>query len=72
MTQVQQFWDLKKAADRKGKQSTQVRAQEELMNFAKKITDLEQFGKYADYVKSWANAELVTNSFGKKLYVKRG
>lgn len=67
---VQKFWELKKSIDRKSKPANKVRAQEELMRFASKITDFSEFGKYADYVKSWANAELVTNDFGRKLYVK--
>ena len=71
-----EFWALYQASKRKTTLGQRARAQEELLDFAKQHVPktqagrIEVFGKYADFAKSWADGELVTNRFGKKLYVK--
>ena len=73
---VDRFWEINNAIGAKTAQKGKLKAQRDLMEFAQSELnglDIDAiFGKYAGFVKSYINAELVTNKFGKILYVKRG
>ena len=71
-----EFWALYQVSKRKTNSGQRARAQEELLDFAKEhILPLAEaeiaqiFGKFAEFATKWANGRLVTNRFGKKLYV---
>lgn len=72
--QVEQFWNLYKAIKRKTTKAGELDAQKDLLNFAQSLEglDLENFGDYAGFVHKWIKAELITNNFGRHLYVKLG
>jgi hypothetical protein len=73
--QVEKFWNLQKAIKRKTTKAGEVEAQKELLYFVQneiKGKHLDAFGDYINYVCKWISAELVTNKFGKHLYVRLG
>ena len=73
------FWNNHKNIKRKTTKSGELEAQKEQLYFCQdelaKLSDEDlndTFGSYADFVRRWINAEIVTNNFGKHLYVKLG
>ncbi len=73
------FWQNHKNIQRKTTPEGKLEAQKEQLYFCQnELSKLSKeeidklFGKFSDFVKKWINAELVTNSFGKHLYVKLG
>ena len=73
------FWNNHRNIKRKTTKSSELEAQKEQMYFCQtelaKLTDEDlndTFGSYVDFVRRWINAEIVTNNFGKHLYVKLG
>lgn len=76
---IETFWDLYGDVKRKSNPKKKISAQLDLMDFCQRnfgelseSTIDEAFGKYSDFVKKWLTAELVTNKFGRYLYVKLG
>ena len=75
----EQFWENHKNIKRKTTHSGELEEQKKQLEFCQdelaKLSneDLQDtFGDYAAFVQRWINAELVTNRFGKHLYVKLG
>lgn len=73
------FWDNHKNIKRKTTKVSQLQAQKDQLYFCQtdlaKLSDEElknTFGNFSDFVKRWINAEIVTNSFGRHLYIKLG
>ncbi len=71
------FWNNHRNIKRKSTQKSQLEAQKQQMWFChdelSKLTEdqlMKLFGDYVGFVKRWINSELVTNKFGKHLYVK--
>lgn len=73
------FWNNHKNIKRKTTQAGELEAQKEQLCFVQNnLANLsdedlnDTFGNYADFVRRWIKAEIVTNKFGKHLYVKLG
>ena len=78
-TLKEKFWENHKNIKRKTTQAGELEAQKEQLWFVQnelaKLSDEDlndTFGGYADLVRRWIKAEIVTNKFGKHLYVKLG
>lgn len=76
----EQFWIYHRSIKRKTTAAGELAAKKELLQFCynelKDLSDdelIEIFGEeWANYVKRWINAEIVTNCYGRHLYVKLG
>ena len=76
----EKFWENHKNIKRKTTHAGELEAQKQQQYFcqevlAKQMTDEDidnTFGDYANFVRRWINSELITNNFGKHLYVKLG
>jgi hypothetical protein len=76
----EQFWIYHRSIKRKTTAAGELAAKKELLQFCwrelreKSEEDLNEiFGEeWSNYVKRWINAEIVTNRFGRHLYVKLG
>lgn len=73
------FWNNHKNIKRKTTKAGELEAQKEQLWFCQnelaKLTEQqlnEAFGSYQSFVQKWIDAELITNNFGKHLYVKLG
>lgn len=73
------FWNNHKNIKRKTTHAGELEAQKEQLWFCQsqlaKLSDedlQDTFGDFTNFVRRWINAEIVTNKFGKHLYVKLG
>lgn len=74
LTNISKFWELNKLAKLQ-KNENKIRTQEQMIVVARKVienNEIKSDNKYYDFIKNYANAEVVLNKFGKKLYVRLG
>lgn len=72
MTNEAKFWAINKLRKLQ-KDSNKIRSEEQMIKFAELIinnNEIDKDHKYYNLIKSWSQAEVVVNKYGKPIYIK--